>query len=185
MENTTWVIILVGLVILGLLGFYSFPPKSREEVKISEITVKKVEATRVAAINEQGPYEEMGKVLAELYGWLSDKGIQPAGPPFGIFYDDPSEVAPEKLRYKICFPLSQNIQGDDRIKIETIPAIEAASIIHKGPYSEVGPAWEKLSKWIEKEGYQWAGAGREIYLNDPENTPEDELLTEIQIPVKK
>lgn len=186
MDDTT-TIILIGLVILGLglLGYYYFPLGPREEVGALEVTIKEVEATKVAAISEQGPYGKMGSVIGELHNWLSDKEIEPAGPPFGIFYDDPNEVTPEECRYKICFPISQDIEGDERVKIETIPAITAATTVHKGSYTEVGPAWEKLSKWIRKKGYQWAGAGREVYLNDPKTTSESELLTEIQIPVKK
>ncbi len=146
---------------------------------------REVPAATVASISEQGPYGEMGNVTGELYGWLSSKGIEPVGLPFGIYYDDPNEVAPQDLRYKVCIPISQDIEGDERVTIETIPAITAATIIHKGPYSEVGSAWGKLATWVENKGYQFEGTGREVYLNDPESTPEDELLTEIQIPIKK
>ena len=149
-----------------------------------EVIIKIVEECKVAAIEEWG-FDKIGAIFGELYGWISKKNIELSGPPFGIYYDDPAEVAPEKCRYEICTPIKGGVEGDERVKIKEIPETEVASITHKGPYSQVGSAWQKISEWIMREGYQFAGAGREIYLNAPETTPEEELLTEIQIPIRK
>jgi len=150
-----------------------------------EITIKKVEGCKVAAIEGKGPYDKVGPIFGELYTWLSKRSIELSEPPFGIYYDDPSKVAPEKCRYEICVPIMEEVKGDERVKIKTIPEIEVACITHKGSYSQIGSAWNKICEWIDKEGYQWAGAGREVYFNCPETTPEEELLTEIQIPIRK
>jgi len=152
---------------------------------MSEVKIKKVEGCKVAAIEEQGSFDKIGSIFGELYGWISKKSIEPSGPPFGIYYDDPGKVAPEKCRYEICAPIKGDVDGDERVKIKEIPEMEVACITHKGSYSQVGSAWQKISEWIEKEGYQFAEAGREVYLNAPETTPEKELLTEIQIPISK
>jgi effector-binding domain-containing protein len=36
-----------------------------------------------------------------------------------------------------------------------------------------------------ENGYEIAGPPEEVYLNDPNVTPRDEILTEVRFPVKK
>jgi effector-binding domain-containing protein len=36
-----------------------------------------------------------------------------------------------------------------------------------------------------KNGYEIAGASMELYLNNPVDVPESELITEVQVPVMK
>jgi effector-binding domain-containing protein len=57
------------------------------------------------------------------------------------------------------------------------------SVIHTGPYSEVGGAYNKALEYLNGHGLRIGGRCRELYLNDPRAVPEKELLTEIQIPV--
>jgi len=44
-------------------------------------------------------------------------------------------------------------------------------------------AYEAIREYMAKEGLKVAGVYREVYLNDPNETPEEELLTEVQVPV--
>jgi effector-binding domain-containing protein len=57
------------------------------------------------------------------------------------------------------------------------------SIIHTGPYSEVGGAYMKALEFLNANGLKLGGRCRELYLNDPRSVPESGLLTEIQIPL--
>jgi len=163
-----------------VLVIVSFSCRAKEEV-----AVKKVEGTTVACIAEQGAYEEMGTVLGELYMWLAGKEIAPAGPPIGVYYDNPEEVPSESLRYEICVPVAVEIEGDERVGVRELPATDVAYITHKGSYANAGLSWEKVYAWIETSEYVPTGPGREVYLNSPQEVPEDSLLTEIQIPVTK
>jgi effector-binding domain-containing protein len=58
-----------------------------------------------------------------------------------------------------------------------------ATTIHKGPYDQVGPAYERLTTWITGQGLHAIGPPMEAYLNDPGETTPDEYLTEIMMPV--
>jgi AraC family transcriptional regulator len=59
------------------------------------------------------------------------------------------------------------------------------SAMHKGPYTEVGPVIHAVVEYALENGYDIVGPISEAYLNDPLITPEDELLTEVRIPVIK
>ena len=71
------------------------------------------------------------------------------------------------------------------IEVKTLPAATVISAVHKGPYHTLGMAHAKMYGYLEEEGFESAGAPRELYLNDPAETAEDDLLTEIQYPVQE
>jgi effector-binding domain-containing protein len=45
--------------------------------------------------------------------------------------------------------------------------------------------YKDLCDYMMKKGMEFAGPSRELYLNDPGKTPADELMTEIQVPIKE
>lgn len=55
---------------------------------------------------------------------------------------------------------------------------------YKEPYGGCGPTYQALFAFVKKNGLQVAGPTRETYLNDSAITPESELETLIQFPVK-
>lgn len=89
------------------------------------------------------------------------------------------------MRSEVGFPFKGKAKPEGNIKIKKLPAQDALSIIHKGPYSEVGPSYAALFQYAREKGYMPLGCPMEIYLNDPTKVPESGLLTEIQLPIKK
>jgi len=150
-----------------------------------KVNLKKTEPMRVAVINHVGPYSQVGKLYEEIAKWLGQKQLEIAGPPFGWFYDNPEEVQAHKLRSEVGFPFKGEAKPESNIKIKEVPAQEVLYAIHKGPYREVGPSYAALFQYAREKGYIPLGCPMEIYLNDPAKVPENELLTEIQLPVKK
>ena len=45
-------------------------------------------------------------------------------------------------------------------------------------------SYKVVFEYIDKKGFKVAGNCRELYLNDPKETPEAGLLTEVQVPVE-
>jgi len=73
--------------------------------------------------------------------------------------------------------------GEIRIK-KTEPR-EVAFAIHKGSYGNVGETFQRMVQWVMENGYMVAGPPINIFHNDPMVTPEEELITEAQFPVRK
>ena len=63
------------------------------------------------------------------------------------------------------------------------PAGSAPAPCTSGPYSEIGKAYVALQKWMTDNGRAPAGPVREVYLNDPDAVPAEQLQTEIDWPV--
>ena len=154
-----------------------------------EATVKKTEPMVAAYISKKGPYSQISESFGQLYGWIGERSYIPAGPPFGVYYNAPGQVAESELQWELGSPLAGDVEpmgpGDQGLGVRRIEALEVAALTHKGPYDTVGGTWGQLGAWIMENGYEIAGPGWEVYLSDPGSTPPEELLTEIRFPVKK
>lgn len=73
----------------------------------------------------------------------------------------------------------------DGLEKETLPKRKYAKFLLKGSHVGVWPAFEESLRIVNESDFE-IGEGEclEVYLNDPSQTPEDELLTEILIPIK-
>lgn len=150
-----------------------------------EIVEKKLGKRQVAYISYKGSFEEIPVLMGEVVGFIMAKGLQMMGPPFGVFYNSPQEVAIEDLKYEVALPFAGEAEEEGRVKIKTLPEQMVLSAIYKGPYSECGTAIGAIAQYAYKNGYEIIGPLMETYLSDPNETPESELLTEESFPVIK
>lgn len=153
-------------------------------VLIMEIKEKMVEETQVAYISAKGPYDQLMELFGELVGFVMGKGLQMTGPPFGIYYNSPMEVPQEELLFEVGMPFIGEAE-EGRVKIKKIPAQNVLSTVHKGSYSGVSSVYMALAEYALKNGYEIVGPPMEIYLSNPSEVAEEDLLTEIRFPVVK
>ena len=57
--------------------------------------------------------------------------------------------------------------------------------VYKGPYSGAGDAIGALGQFAYQNGYEIIGPPMETYISDPNETPKEDLLTEMCFPVQK
>jgi effector-binding domain-containing protein len=63
---------------------------------------------------------------------------------------------------------------------------EVAYLVHKGTHAAVQDSFLKLMRWLGENGYEMMGPGVAIFHNDLVTVDsEDDLITELQFPVKK
>lgn len=74
----------------------------------------------------------------------------------------------------------------EHVRFRTLPAVTAATTIHKGAYDGMGEAMTTLAKWVNDNGYEFEGPAFDVYHVSPHETSDpNELVTEICYPVKK
>jgi len=71
------------------------------------------------------------------------------------------------------------------IKTEVTKPQLVAYTIHKGSYSKLGEVFKKVAKWANENGYEVAGPPTTTYYSEAGSVPEDELITKIQIPIRR
>jgi effector-binding domain-containing protein len=151
--------------------------------KTSEIVEKNVPDMRIASIRWKGRYSEcgrqMGRLAKSLYRYM-------AGKPFNMYYDEGFKE--EDADIETCFPVREDkeIAAPQDVAIRMLPGGKVVSIMHKGPYDQIGRSYEKISAYLKQKNYRVTAPPREIYVKGPgmifKGNPKN-YLTEIQFPV--
>jgi len=159
---------------------------SRKEIIMSDDIIAKTTAHQyVAAYRTATTHTEIfadipagfGRVI----GFLGSQGVEPIGAPFTIFHTAPEGDAPGDI--SLCVPIAGPLESYDGINSEEIQEGTVVSVIHRGPYDEMGGAYASVASWIHERGHSTTGPSREIYLNNPSDVADVDLLTEIQWPI--
>lgn len=177
-----WSIFLISPIFLAQQG--GFKADGRD----FPIRIKTTEPLVVAFMKYQGPYSEIPRVFEMVRNWIQEKGYDVVGSPRTVYYNNPQEVPPESLLWEIQWPIAEEVPASPtpgKIKIKPLPPEKVVFTYYKGPHEEVGKVYGMLYRWLGERGYFPAGPPREICLRDPKKTKVKELLTEIQIPIRK
>lgn len=68
--------------------------------------------------------------------------------------------------------------------IKRIPVLTVAYLTRKGPFDGIPAACRELYAWVKDQGYQVAGPPIGVYHSNPLDVPSQELLWEVQLPLK-
>jgi AraC family transcriptional regulator len=152
-----------------------------------EVTIETLKQMPLAAVSHTGPYTEIGRAFQTLYATLGARNMIPyGGKIIGIYYDDPNVVAVDKLRSMAAVSFDRQDDLAPPLERADIPAGRYGWIMFKGPYNGLGPAYRWFfGEWLVSSGYELDDRPSfEEYLNSPMDTPQNELLTKIFIPLK-
>lgn len=119
-------------------------------------------------------------LVPELFGWMGQKDITPAGHLFYRYWTIGDLDAAFEL--EVGIPVESVAVGDGRVIAGSIPAGTYANIVHTGHPDGVLEALPALEAWAEREGIDldkrqvddtkvWGGRF-EFYLTDPAVEPD-------------
>jgi effector-binding domain-containing protein len=100
-----------------------------------------------------------------------------------VLYHD-NEYKEDGADVEVAIPITGRVSLDPKFEVKTWEPHSVVSLIHKGPYQRVGEAWGRMGRHLAENSVRVIAPMRELYLNDPANTPESELLTELQAPIE-
>ena len=152
------------------------------EVKIAEMPRR-----RVAYVRHTGPYAECRGAWERICEWAGRKGLIGPDTQFvGVSYDDPEVTPPDKLRYDACVTVGDGVAGEGEVGIQEIGGGPYAVALHRGAYARLGETYAHVcGVWAPKSGREFrVEPCLEFYRNDCDTTPEDELVTEVCVPLE-
>ena len=157
---------------------------------MSEVTVVELSPQLVLGMRRKGAYREIAVMLPRVFEFAFSKNVQIAGYPVFLCHEITHEEVQkadkdENADIEVAVPISGSVEitGNEEIRKYELPGGKMARIVHKGPYEECSPTYEKLFSWIAEKGKRIVGPIREVYLNDPREVPPEEILTEIYAPL--
>ncbi|MGB5910565.1 MAG: GyrI-like domain-containing protein [Promethearchaeia archaeon] len=146
---------------------------------LDKCEVKEQKVQHSLSIRKTTSVQNLAEVLGESYmrimHYMGEIGECPTGAPYTAYFN----MDMQNLEVEIGFPVATKLPEKGDIKPSEIPAGKYASCIHTGPYNEMEPSYDALTKWVDNNGYKPSGIAYEFYLNDPGDTPPDKLQTQI------
>jgi AraC family transcriptional regulator len=143
----------------------------------------------VAMIHHKGAYDQLSNKFEQLFGWVESESV-PITRTIGIYWDNPELVNARDLRSAACVevPMNYLISGVNGISLEKgqIAGGNYATTTFVGPYHKLEKVWSELISEVE------GAMGRvitdspsfEVYVNDPSDTQESELITELYLQIQ-
>jgi AraC family transcriptional regulator len=155
--------------------------------KTMEVKIVKKDEMRVAFVRHTGPYDQCGRAWGKLCSHLGAQGRLGGQTSFiGLSYDDPEITPEDKIRYDACVEVDEGFQPEAEIGVQILPAGTFATTTHFGPYENLKHTYAALlGQWLPGSGRRFKlEPTREIYLNDPESTPPEDLVTDLYLPLE-
>lgn len=132
-----------------------------------------------ASVDMNGLGPAIGALTGEMFDWLREHAVAPAGPPFVRYL---TVDMPKRLDIEVGVPVSDPQSGDGRVTADILPGGNYATLLHIGPYPELLPATAHLLTWAADNGVKWAKhqepdgerwqARLEFYFTDPQEEPD-------------
>jgi effector-binding domain-containing protein len=135
------------------------------------------------AIRAQVTMQTMDAILVPLhpqvFGWLRERDIPAAGPPFWKY----NVIDMDRLlEVEVGVPVTAPVDGDDRVLAGVLPAGRYATVRYTGHPDGLIDATASLREWARQEGLTWDmtdtqdgerwAARLEIYETDPADEPD-------------
>jgi effector-binding domain-containing protein len=144
---------------------------------------------RMAGVVGFSPMEGIGKSLEEAMQ-KTDAAFRKEG----LSTDRPMVTVYTKFRMKdagLHYIAGYQLDDQEKIpvgsplKLWSLPACKAFRVEHIGSYRHLGNAWSVANQWVQCKKMKQLRVGTfEIYRNTPDQVPEEELRTDIYLPLK-
>ncbi|HAR37002.1 MAG TPA: hypothetical protein DCR87_08945 [Acidobacteria bacterium] len=182
-----FIFVLILMLVFSLNFVRAFSSsKQQQPPPPGQVEIRTVEPFVYCCLSREGSFSELEAVLGELMQNMQIQNILPAGPMIGIYYGDPELTDPEKMRWEIGFPISEQVQVLAPLEKKVWSFTTVAVSVHQGPYDKAGETILKMQEWLEANGYAQSGPILERYLDpDPSRVSASGLKTEIWIACRK
>jgi effector-binding domain-containing protein len=122
---------------------------------------------------------ELPPLVPEIFAWLAERGIEPAGAPFFRYDVIDMDAA---LQVQVGVPVRAPVDGDGRVIAGSNPAGRYVTLTHVGPPAELAGVTGRMLDWAAGRGLVWDrsdsdagerwGCRLEIYQTDPRLEPD-------------
>jgi effector-binding domain-containing protein len=139
-----------------------------------EIVTREAMPTAVVrtTVPMSGIAEALSGIYSEVVAYLGRAGVTPIEAFARYTVRDGGAAVDIEAGFSATGP----VQPEGRIEAESLPGGEAATVLHVGPYDQVGEAYEALAAWLAGKGRQQEGQPWEVYLSMPDEVPPRTLV---------
>ena len=134
---------------------------------------------KVFSIRKTVGVHQYHEFFNELFREATVRGLTQAGPIQMLYHDEAFNR--ERSDVEVQMVVAQDGPG-----VTVKPRFLCASVRHRGSYENLHRAYEALCGWLaEHVEYRPCAAAMDRYLNDPHQTPAEDLETGVLFPVER
>ncbi len=140
-------------------------------------------------ITEEVPMSEIGEAMGRSFSQLKERfakeDVSSDGLPFSVYQT--MDVANSRCRYTAAMPVNiEDAENTGALEVGEILMGTAFKVVYTGPYRHIGNAWALAMSDMRHQKLKASKRCKpyERYVNDPTTTPENNLVTEIFIPLR-
>lgn len=123
----------------------------------------------------KGSYARTSAALSSVEAWMKQRGVTPAGPPFGRYWSED--------RWEAGYPVQPGTEVEAPFKLVTLPGGLTASVTVSGPWGKDSDTrWGSFLNSVLQQGYVPTGPATEIWSGDDGPTPQS---TEMRMSVTR
>lgn len=150
---------------------------------LGEIQIIKRKMVKTLVIRKTCAIENLPKITLEAYTkirkYMGKMGAMSAGVPYVAYLNQDMK----NMKVEIGIPIAMYVPNMEEIVMSEIPEGEYVRAIYTGAYVGLKEAYNLMNEYMNVHNISGEMRVYESYMNEPANTPEDELLTEILISI--
>jgi DNA-binding transcriptional MerR regulator len=150
------------------------------DVLVKEVGARPALTARTTLATFEAGFELFQRVLAV----LGSAGV--GGLPFAIWHSGgPYEADSDAEMGVLTGELHDPVPVDEGLELRpsTLPSRSMATYVLRGPALDAHRGYGAIGRWVETNGYRFAGPPRELFLEVARSAAGDGAVTEIQYPV--
>ena len=148
------------------------------ETNLFEIEEVQLDDLLIAGIRWKGRYDESGAYFGKLYKAMARHAC---GKPLGLYHDP--DYVEEGADIECCVPVRKGSDTGD-IKVYKLTGGKAISLLYKGPYPDIGRAYERVFGYAKDKKLVLKTPSRLVYRKGPgmifKGNPKN-YITELQV----
>lgn len=152
------------------------------KAEVVELTPQIAVACKRTGVNMGNMRETIDEMCAKLLAYLSAQGKGMSGPPYLKYMDMKPDFSEFELEWG--FPVAEPLPDAGEFYMTKTHGGRAIAATHKGPYHTLEEAYTAIAAYQQEHSLKNTGVYYDIYLNNPDETPEEELLTQVVCPIE-
>jgi effector-binding domain-containing protein len=128
-------------------------------------------------------FETLVDSFKTIYTYLEKQGIKPDGAPMTIYTSTDDTGFQFQAAVPVAAEPANPPQGD--IAFGKSPSGKVLKFVHHGSYDSMDTTYEAITNYLDTKSLEAEDLFFEEYVTDPLKTPEDKLVINVYVPVKK
>jgi AraC family transcriptional regulator len=164
------------------------PPAPSQPPPAIRVDVVTLKPFRVAVMRTEGMYSKLDEVYRGLFEWMAKRGaLDSIDGIWGVPQHDRRDTPVESYEFHCCLATASALDAGDGVTLENFGGGEYLRCLHEGSFDGLDDSVDAMFRALAAQS-EWQLREAPLlqeYLNDPDETAEEDLRTHIYVPLQK